>query len=69
MAPALQTHEGRAGAVLVDQPLRGCEQLAEAACTLSAEDGSVKEHETLLFGDWQRSGLYGAWSPEIVQVE
>lgn len=69
MAPALQTREGRAGPVLLDQPLCGCEQLAEAACTLSAEDGSVKEHETVLFGDWQRSGLYGALSPEIVQVE
>lgn len=69
MSPALQTCEGRAGAVLADQPLCVCEQLAEAARTFHAGDLSVEEHGSLLFGDWQRSGLYGVWPPETVQVE
>lgn len=52
---------GRGQAVLGDSPLSAQERLG-------AGEGSFKVHETILFGDWQRSGLYKVWSIEIVQV-
>lgn len=52
---------GRGQAVLGDRPLPVQEGLG-------AGEGSIKVHKTVLFGDWQRSGLYEVWSIEIVQV-
>ena len=52
---------GKRQAVLRDWPL-------PVQQGLGAGEGSFKVHETVLFGDWQRSGLYEVWSVEIVQV-
>lgn len=63
-----QTHAGQSTGCPGDQPLPAQQQLAEVARILCAGEGSTKAHETVLFGDWQRSDLCEVWSPEIVQV-
>lgn len=50
VAHTLQTHAGRALAALGGWPLPTQEQFAEVAGTLHAGDGSVKAHETFVWG-------------------